>query len=363
MKKMLQVAAPLVAASLVLSACGSAPEGSSGSSGSKSGGSSKKFLGCMVSDSGGFNDKSFNEAGYNGLMRAKKQGVVTKTKTAESNSESDYTPNVTQMVKQKCDLTLTVGFNLAGTTEKEAKNNPKRKFAIIDAQLKHPQKNVKPILFDTVQAAYLAGYLAAAETKTGTIGTFGGQKIPTVTIFMDGFAEGAKYYNKKNHKNVKVVGWNKKKQDGTFTGNFTDASKGKQVSDNLISQGADIIMPVAGPVGSGAAAAAKSHDNVNLIWVDQDGYKSMDKKYRPLIISSVVKKIGNAVDTVLKKTKNGHFSNKQYVGTLKNKGVALAPYHDWDSKVSSKTKKQIKDLRQKIINGDIKAKSPSSPKK
>lgn len=317
----------------------------------------------MVSDSGGFNDKSFNEAGYKGLMRAKKDGTVTKTKTAESNSESDYTPNVTQMVKQKCNLTLTVGFNLAGTTEKQAKNNPKRKFAIIDAQLKHSQSNVKPILFDTVQAAFLAGYLAAAQTKTGKIGTFGGQKIPTVTIFMDGFAEGAKYFNKKNNKHVKVVGWNEKKQDGTFTGNFTDASKGKQVSDNLISQGADIIMPVAGPVGSGAAAAAKSHDNVNLIWVDEDGYKSMDKKYRPLVISSVVKKIGNATDTVLKDTKKGHFSGKQYVGTLKNKGVALAPYHDWDNKVSSKTKKQIKDLRQKIISGDVKAKSPSSPEK
>ncbi|GAB3558996.1 BMP family lipoprotein [Spelaeicoccus albus] len=358
MKKQVRAVAILASVAMMLTACGEAPDKSSG----KEAGGGNDFLGCMVSDSGGFNDQSFNQAGYDGLMQSKKDGIVTKTKTAESNSEADFTPNVTQMVNQGCDLTVTVGYLLASATEKAAKANPKSKFALIDTTLKTPLKNVKPIEFDTVQAAFLGGYLAAAESKTGTVGTFGGQKIPSVTIYMDGFVKGVNYYNKAKHKNVKTIGWNVKKQDGTFTGDFTDASKGKTVTKNLISQGADVILPVAGPVGAGAAAAALAHKGTHLMWVDSDGYKSLDKKYRPLLITSVEKQIGNSVESVLKATANGKFSNEPYVGTLKNGGVGLAPYHDWSSKISSETKSEIKSLTKKIEDGSLKVTSPSTPK-
>lgn len=354
----MRAVAVLAVAAMALSACGEAPDKSSG----KKAGGSGDFLGCMVSDSGGFNDQSFNQSGYEGLMKAKKDGVIAKTKTAQSNSEADFTPNVTQMVNQKCNLTVTVGFLLASATEKAAKANPKDKFALIDTTLEKPVKNVKPIEFDTVQAAFLGGYLAAAESKSGTVGTFGGQKIPSVTIYMDGFSEGVKYFNKAKHKNVKVIGWNVKKQDGTFTGDFNDASKGKTVTQNLISQGADVILPVAGPVGAGAAAAALAHKGTHLMWVDSDGYNSLDKKYRPLLITSVEKQIGKSVEDVLKATADGKFSNEPYIGTLKNGGVGLAPYHDWNSKISASTKKEIKTLKSKIEDGSLKVKSPSTPK-
>src|SRR5699024_7623900 len=124
-----------------------------------------------------------------------------------------------------------------------------------------PIENVKPIVFNTAEAAFQAGYLAAGMTESGKVATFGGVKIPTVTIFMDGYWQGVQYYNKENGADVKVLGWNQKSQNGSFTGDFTDQSKGKTLTENFIRQGADIVMPVAGPVGLGAAAAAKSADD------------------------------------------------------------------------------------------------------
>ena len=110
--------------------------------------------------------------------------------------------------------------------------------------------------FDTAQAAFLAGYLAAGYSKSGKVATYGGLKIPPVTIFMDGFADGVAYYNQQKSKNVQVLGWDKATQNGTFAESFTDQDKGKALSDTFVAQGADVIMPVAGGTGLGTAAAA-----------------------------------------------------------------------------------------------------------
>ncbi|WGW10843.1 BMP family ABC transporter substrate-binding protein [Saxibacter everestensis] len=358
MKTRLRYAAVVAASALLLTACGEAPTESGG--GEASG--SSEFLGCIVSDSGGFDDKSFNEAGFRGLNKAKEDGVISDTKTAESTSDADFAPNINQMVSQDCGLTITVGFLLATATADAAKANPESKFAIIDTALEEEAENVKSIQFDTAQAAYLAGYLAASQTKTGKVGTFGGIKLPSVTIFMDGFADGVAHFNEEKGKDVKVLGWDKAKQDGTFTGDFEDVKKGQSVSENLISQGADVLLPVAGPVGEGAAAAALDAKDVALIWVDSDGYETLAEKYKPLVMSTVVKKIDVAVEDVLKATAEGNFSNEPYVGTLENDGVALAPYHDWDSKIDDATKKEITDLQAAIIDGSVKVESQSSPK-
>ena len=361
MKTRMKIAALVAASALGLVACSSAP--SSSSSASKSAGPAFKV--CMVSDAGGFEDKSFNQAGYDGLKRAVTQLGVTEAH-AESAANTDYVPNIDNMIQQNCDLTITVGFLLADATKAAAAANPTKKFAIIDNQFFDASfkpitiANVKPLLFDTAQASFLAGYLAAGVTKTGTVATFGGMQIGSVTIFMDGFADGVAKYNADNSASVKVLGWDKATQKGSFTGDFDDQSKGQNVTKGFIDQGADIILPVAGPVGLGAAAAAKAAGNVKIIGVDQDWFVTAPE-YKDIILSSVLKQMEPAVFDVIKATRDGGFDAAAYKGTLVNNGVGLAPYHDLDSVVPAALKTKIDALKAEIVAGTLTVTSPSAP--
>src|SRR5207245_5913322 len=178
-----------------------------------------------------------------------------------------------------------------------------QKFAIVDAKIDQP--NVFSMQFDTAQAAFLAGYLAAGISKSGVVGAYGGLKIPPVTIFMDGFADGVAYYNKQKNKTVKVLGWDKAAQNGSFAQSFTDQNAGKRLSDQFVAQGADVILPVAGGTGLGTAAGAQqSGGKYSVIWVDQDGCNSASQ-YCSVFLSTVVKNISDAVRDVLRGTADG----------------------------------------------------------
>ena len=347
------------ATALVLAGCGAPPEAGSGSTAGAS-----DYTGCIVSDSGGFDDQSFNQSSYEGLKKAETD-LGIKVNQVESKTNNDFEPNLRAMVTAGCDLTLTIGFLLGDATKKMAETNPDSHFAIVDFAYETPISNVKPIIYDTAQAAFLAGYLAAGTTKTGTVATFGGIKIPTVTIFMDGYADGVKYYNQQKGKNVKLLGWNKDAQDGSFTGDFEKQDVGKQLTQNFLDQGADIVMPVAGPVGKGAGAAlSEAKDagkDVKLIWVDSDGYLTAPD-YKDIMLSSVMKQMGDAVETVVKEDKEGKFNNTPYVGTLANDGVRLAPFHDLDSQVPAELKSELDQIKKDIIDGKLKVESAASPK-
>ncbi|PRB38482.1 BMP family ABC transporter substrate-binding protein [Arthrobacter sp. MYb23] len=353
------VAAVSVVAALVLAGCGSAPATTSGTA------AASDYTGCIVSDTSGFDDQSFNQSSFEGLQKAEKDlGFILKS--AESKANSDYETNLNGMLSAGCNLTVTVGFLLGDATKAAAEKNPDKHFAIVDYSYETPIANVKPIVYNTAEAAYLAGYAAAASSKSGKVGTFGGIKIPPVTLFMDGFYDGVQAYNKAKNKSVQVVGWDKNTQDGSFTGDFEKQDTGKQVTINLLDQGADIIMPVAGPVGKGAGAALKeakaAGKDVKLIWVDSDGYLTAPE-YKDLMFTSVMKQMGQAVASVASDDKGGKFSNEAYVGTLKNDGVAIAPFHDFDSAVPAETKSELNALKADIISGKLVVSSQASPKK
>ncbi|MFF5793446.1 BMP family protein [Paeniglutamicibacter sp. NPDC012692] len=351
---------------LVLTACGAAPEASpSGSAAPSAGGSAaaSDFTGCIVSDSGGFDDRSFNQSSYEGLMQAKTD-LGIEVKKAESKAATDFAPNLNSMVKGGCDLTVTVGFLLSDDTKKVAAANPEKHFAIVDDNA-IDAKNVKPIIYDTAQAAFLAGYLAAGMSETGKVATYGGMNIPTVSIFMDGYADGVAYYNKKKSKNVEVLGWDVAEQNGTFTGDFENQGAGKNTTLTFANEGADVIMPVAGPVGLGTMDAVKELNAggkaVKVIWVDADGFDSLASG-NEFILSSVIKEMGKSVHDVVASDVAGKFDSTPYVGTLENGGVSLAPFHDFDSKVPAELKSELDQLKADIISGTVKVESPSSPK-
>lgn len=341
--------------SLGLAACGSAPTSSASSSGGS--GTTSDFKACMVSDEGGFDDQSFNQSGKEGLDRAGADFGI-ETVAVESKSAADYPTNVDSLIQQECNLIIGVGFNLADDMTKAAKQNPDVRFALIDAQFTEAGlPNAKPLIFNTAEAAYLAGYAAAGTTKTGKVATYGGQAIPTVQIFMEGFAKGVEKYNADNGASVQVLGWDPANPSGgSFVGDFKDAAKGQQLTEQFLSQGADIIMPVAGDAASGALAAVKAAggDSDAIVWVDADGYLTTGKDGgAPYMLTSVIKEIGTAVYDTVDEAQRGAFSATPYVGTLGNQGVALAPYHDWDSKVSPELKTKIDELKKQIVDGTL----------
>ena len=357
MKKYVRGTAIVGVLTLAVAACGSKPtEDTAGGSDAN-----KDFNACMVSDSGGFDDKSFNQTSYKGLQDAVKNLGVTEKK-AESKSDNDYPTNMNAMVAAGCNIIVPVGFKLADATEAAAKANTGIKFAIVDYNgFKAPIPNVKPLVFNTAPSSFLAGYLAAGMSKTGKVGTFGGAQIPTVTIFMDGFGEGVAYYNKTKGKNVTVVGWDAATQKGLFTGDFESTAKGQQNAQNLITQGADIIFPVAGPAGIGGLQAAKaSNGKVNAIWVDTDGCVSA-AEYCSVLLTSVFKGMDLAVEDAIKAAVDDKFSNEEYVGTLENNGTGLSPYHEFDSKIPADLKSEIDQLKKDLIDGKVKVESKAQP--
>lgn len=349
-------------AALALAACGEAPD--ENAAGSASGGAAASdFVGCMVTDQGGIDDRSFNASAWAGLQAAEEsQGIEVKYVT--SKSESDYTPNVNSVVAEDCGIIVTAGFSLADATKSAANENADERFAIVDQNPTNdgePIENLKPLEFKTDEAAYLAGYLAAGMSESGTVATFGGAKIPPVTVFMDGFSDGVDKYNEDKGADVKLLGWDKEKQDGSFVGKFDSPTDGKNLATNLIQQGADIILPVAGQTGLGAAAAAQeSGGKVKVIWVDQDGYE-FAQQYQEVFLTSVLKNIANAVEVATTEAVNGSFNNTPYLGTLENDGVGLAPFHDFEDQVPAELVSEIDALREQIVNGDIVVESSNSP--
>ncbi len=334
---------------------------SSSSSTSSSAADGKAFKACMVLDTGGVDDRSFNQSSWAGLQAAAKTNPNIKISYVASNSQNDYTPNLTAEVNKGCDTVIAVGGLMGDAVKASAKQNPKQQFAQIDSGPSGP--NVYGLQYDTAQGGFLGGYLAAAMSKTGKVATYGGLNIPPVTIYMDGYWEGVQYYNKAKNKNVQVLGWDEKNQKGgTFAQSFTDQNKGRSISQAFVQQGADVIFPVAGGTGLGSGAAAQAAGGkVNVLWVDTDGCISA-QQYCKYFISSVTKNLTDSVTQYATAAAGGTFPTGSYIGVLKNNGTGLAPFHEFESKVPASLKSDLDQVKSDIVSGKIVITSPSQPK-
>jgi basic membrane protein A len=355
-KKTARIAAVALVAALSLAACGERPEDGGTDEPTAATETTETatataepvdFKACMVSDSGGFDDKSFNQTSHKGLTDAA-ANLGVETGEVESQSDTEYADNIQALVDEGCNQITTVGFLLGDATLAAAKKNPDVDFAIVDFAYDKAPKNLKGLVFNTAEPSFLAGYLAAAKSETGTVGTFGGLNIPTVTSFMTGFMQGIERYNEDTGSDVQLLGWDGK--SGSFTEDFEDKAKGQTVAEGMIQQGADVIFPVAGPAGLGGLQAAQDA-GVWGIWVDTDGCVSA-AEYCDILLTSVVKGMDVAVEQAIKESLEGNFSNELYVGTLENEGVGLAPYAEGE--VDDELTATIEDLKQQIISGEIK---------
>ncbi|MCW2794396.1 MAG: tmpC, partial [Nocardioides sp.] len=363
MKKMRKAAAgglAVLVSATFLTACGDAPDESKGT-----GSTASDFLPCIVSDAGGFDDKSFNQLSYEGVQQAADE-LGTDFKKVESNSENDYAPNIDSLVSEGCDVIVTVGFALAAATKEAAAANPDIKFVLIDDAAdggddgqtfdgKADEPNIKPLLYDTAQAAFLAGYAAADYSKTGVVGTYGGQPYPTVTIFMDGYKQGVDYYNQENGKDVKVVGWDGK--NGSFTGGFEANEKATNTAKQLIDQDADVLLPVGGPIYQGALTAIEvSGKDIVMLGVDADVYET-DPNTQDVILTSILKNMKISTYEAIMAAGEDNFDFEAYVGTLENDGVGIAPFHNFEGEISETLAGELDEVKAGIIDGSIEVKS------
>ncbi len=324
-----------------------------------------EFVVGQVTDMGGIDDKSFNATAWKGITDAMTQ-LGVEGKFLESQQQADYAKNIQQFLAEDLDLIVTVGFLLGVDTAIAAIANPATSFTIVDYAYPdcwpgaEPGKdcgadeelaNVLGLTFATDEAAFLAGYLAAGMTQTGKVGTFGGIKIPPVTIFMVGFEAGVKYYNQQHGTSVEVLGWETASDEGLFTGNFESTDDGRRFAESLMDEGADVILPVAGPVGLGSAAACKERGTM-LIGVDTDWYVSAPE-FKETYLTSILKNMDVAVFGAIKDVLDGTFKGGMYLGTLKNDGVGIAPYHEFENKVAADLKAEIEQAKADLIAGTI----------
>jgi basic membrane protein A len=343
-------------ASLALAGCAAAPAAPTATP--------VDYKACMVSDAGGFNDASFNQEAYAGLQQAKAElGVQTaQVESPEKATQTDYVSGIDSMIAEGCNLIITVGFNLATATRDAAKANPEVNFALIDSGLSNDDfsplslPNVKPIQYDTAEAAFLAGYLAAATSKTGKVATYGGMLFPSVTIFMDGFKQGVEAYNKAKGKKVAVLGaTGTDSSKWAATGDFNDQAKGKTLTEGFFAQGADVVLPVAGPVGVGTGQATLDKKGTYVVGVDSDWYGlATHAAYKANILTSIEKKMSAAVLAVIKSGVEGNFTGgdeNQYVGNLSNAGVAISAQHDVVYPTGIQA--ELDALKEDIISGKI----------
>ena len=174
--------------------------------------------------------------------------------------------------------------------------------------------------------------------------------IPTVTDFMEGMRQGVAYYNEQNGTDVQLLGWDG--TDGLFTGNFESLDDGRTFGENLIAEGADIIMPVAGPVGLGAAAAAQEAGDTWIIGVDSDWFFSAPD-FADVVLTSVLKNMDIAVFNSIETALAGEDLGTLFVGTLDNGGVGVAEFHEAESVVSPTLGTDVEGLAAAIIAGEV----------
>ncbi|MFW2339828.1 MAG: BMP family lipoprotein [Acidimicrobiia bacterium] len=318
---------------------------------------------CLVTDLAGVDDRSFNASAWQGVQDAVAAGYATEDSFyLESTDASDWQPNIDQFIEQGCEHIVTVGFALGEVTAINAQANPDVIWTMIDNVLTDASfaplglENVRELVYQTDQAAFAAGYLAAGVSQSGVLCTYGGANFPTVSIFMDGFTRGAAHYNDVKGTNVNVLGWDVDQQDGTFTGSFTDMGLARQTAESLFQEGCDMIIPVGGAINLPAGDAINALGlDAALIGVDADAYFAMDTQYQPLWLTTVEKAIAPFITLAVQQQVEGDWTSGAFVGDLSNNGVGLSDYHDWDTRVSDELRAEVEQLLQDIKDGVVKA--------
>lgn len=286
----------------------------------------------LVTDTGGVNDQSFNQSAWEGLQKVEEEYGVT-VNYLESSGDADYIPNITSFIDEDYDLIISVGYMLADATREAAEANPDQKFAIIDDSSCSDLDNVTCLMFKQEQASYLVGYVSGLMTETNNVGFVLGNASETMHLFGYGYLAGVLDANS----DAKIQQYN--------AASFADAAGGKSAATTMVTNGADVIFHAAGGTGVGVIEGCKEA-GIYAVGVDSDqSYLAPDT-----IITSAMKRVDIAVQTVSEEAINGTISGGIEIYELSNGGVDIAPTTTLlpDDVVSA-----VEEIKQKIISGEV----------
>jgi len=291
----------------------------------------------LVLDRGGKDDKSFNSSAYAGAIEAKKKLGIS-LKYVEAADDNAYESQLRAFAQRDYDLIIGIGFAQKEAIKKVAAQFPERHFAIVDAQVAAP--NVRCLLFEEHEGAYLIGAIAAMTSKTGKIGFVGGMDIPLIRRFEMGYEAGAKKINPQititaNYVGVTSEAWN-------------NPPKGKELAVAQYDGGADIIFAAAGASGLGVFDAAEEK---KLFAIGVDANQDWTKP--GLILTSMLKRVDEAVYTTIEEAKAGKFTGGIKRFGLANKGVDYS-VDEFNAKILVESvRKRADELKMEIIAGKI----------
>ncbi|MDZ4180405.1 MAG: BMP family ABC transporter substrate-binding protein [Coriobacteriia bacterium] len=307
------------------------------------------FLAAMVTDVGGLGDKSFNDGSYAGLERAESE-LGIQIRALESNEIADYEPNIDQLAAANYNVIFTVGFLMTDTTVKKAPEYPGVAFGGIDQFLEDAPANAAGLIFKENEGAYMAGVVAGLATldtamdsrinADNTIAFIGGMDIPPVEKFEAGFIAGAKSINP----DVRVI--------SLYAGSFDDQAKGKELALSAIDQGADVVFAAAGLTGLGSITACQEKGAL-FIGVDVDQYETVEGS-GDVMLTSAIKRLDVVVFETIKAVFEGTFvggTNTEF--GLAEDAVGLAPFHDFEDKVSQDIKDAVEKAREDVLSGAV----------
>jgi serine/threonine-protein kinase len=290
---------------------------------------------------------------WEGAQTAQEKFEVSIDYLQADTSQSDpYGPVVQKAIDIGCKLIIGDSYFWSDAILKVSPQYPNQLFGMVDVTFDPSLPNLLDTWFEISQSGFLAGYLAAGQTKTGVVATFGGMDIPAVTHYMHGFALGVEAFNKNTGAGVKVLGWDAKNLQGTITGDFSSKDKGYEVAKQFVQQGADIILPVAGFENVGAMQLCNEAGKCQIIACDMDATQ-LYPEYADIILASAVKNFNvfvvNAVDMLI----SNKFSGGHWIGNLQDNGVDLVINPKYSSQVSEELLNQMEGIRKSLISGEI----------
>jgi basic membrane protein A len=295
------------------------------------------FKVALVLDRGGKDDKSFNASAYEGAMRAKSKLDVF-VKYVEASDDNAFEPSLRSFAQRDFDLIIGIGFAQRDAVKKVALQFPKKHFAIVDAQVDAP--NVRSLMFEEHEGAYLIGAIAAMSSKSGKVGFVGGMDIPLIRRFSLAYEAGAKRINPNigvtaNYVGITSEAWN-------------NPPKGKELALSQYEGGADIVFAAAGASGLGVFDAAEEKKRYAI------GCDSNQNWVRPgLILTSMLKRVDEAVFATIEEAKAGKFAAGEKRFGLSNKGIDYAVDQYNDKILSPDVRKKAEELKAEIIAGKI----------
>ncbi len=341
-----------IALSLSLGACSftsSAPQSDDDQSGTES------YLGemgppvqvsdlktCLLPSKGKSENPGLNKMASDAMNRASKELQVPTIPTPAPSTDDD-SDVLDKLIEQGCTFVVGIGHEAAWEIEGYFSLQKEVQFLVVNDPEPKLSEDIKPLSFEPAQASFLAGYAAAAMTTTGKVGTFLGSDNASASFIADGFAEGISAYNNRNGTAIELIGWSTHKREGEVVDDPKDKEAVKKATKSLLDSGADVVMPISSQVGTEVLEVIKAKENAMAIWHDVDGAAAFPD-YAPIILTSVLVNAENSIFDIIKLSKEQKFDIEEHIGDLKNGGVGLAPWHEFEKRVPEDVKKDIQSL-------------------